>query len=231
MLIRLALSLLALLAYAFPVQAAEPDWEVAVIIFASVAAECHGVPAVTALSPDQIAVERQHAADFAALVADWTYGAYSVSLDVIERPALTHLDAIGPLDCWPTPESLDASGGWPTGYDSIIVIWPADTADGKHLSHRAGWAYGVPMRGSTYATVAATGSDPFRADTHVPSAMVHEWMHGVLGAVGAHDDIDEHPGYEHLRARLVEVSGAVPPTPSPEPIREGTLPDTAMPTP
>lgn len=236
------LAAVALLSMPALVQAQSVPWNVAVVIYGAVDADCHGTPMRAVTTPIMRANAEAEAREFEALVESWS--AAEIQITILDYPLLTRLTPV-PGKCWPIPSDID---DYPVGFDSVLVLhpWQIDPTFGAPT---AGRAYsGVLPTGTHGVAIIPDGSEWY--SNNLAGVMLHEWLHGVQAWFDVEDRIDIDLGSEqtvvsvlitpamwdaygtptHPGDRVIE--NALPSTPAPvvapTPQAVPPLPDTTM---
>ncbi|HEX2221475.1 MAG TPA: hypothetical protein VHK06_03030, partial [Candidatus Limnocylindria bacterium] len=105
--------------------AAPTTWNVAMVIYRGTNTTCNGQTVQHRLADYDIERAQNAAAYFGRQVFEYSEGYGNVSITYDVRETLTSVTDYGE-GCWPFSHDVEASGGFPRGFDSVHVQYPAE---------------------------------------------------------------------------------------------------------
>ena len=160
-----------------PAAAAATPWDVGVLIYRSIDADCNGRRVTGTL--ERVEIDPAAMAErFAVTIDAWSGVDHRTT--IYEMGTLTSVTDAGSY-CWPTAADVSLPGG----HDSYIVVYDSDGTDpAAGVNPYYGLAFvGVTSGGYTWSTAMMPDGDEwwFPHDAYPELVMVHEWLHGVAG--------------------------------------------------
>lgn len=169
------IAVLAAVASAAPVRAAV-TWRVAVVVYDAIDATCEGRRITARLQDGELDVSEAIADLNTARSRIEAAGDGSIEFTIIRAGTLTgDLTSTGGGSCWPDPSDVAELGDYPSGFDSVYVLYEADADPDSPLNPWGGLSYacgGCPL----YATqpIWDGGQDWFDTGYNV-DIFLHEW--------------------------------------------------------
>ena len=170
----LVVSLLATLAVAVPAAAAS-TWSVAVVVYDSIDATCQGRQITASLQDGEQDVAEALADLNTAKARIEAAGDGTLSFTVFRAGTLTGDLTPHGSACWPAPSDVSDLGDYPSGFDSVYVLYESDDDPNPGVNGWGGLSYacgGCPL----YATnpIWDGSSDWFDGGYNV-GIFLHEW--------------------------------------------------------